>query len=172
MQGVAYVSGGGELAGAGYYAYGVYRITQWAPGSAAIMARGALAMRVFGGVGMIVMSTYNFTRNLESGNYGVLVGDAAGYVAGFGILAGSAPVTAIAGSVGVISYGSDWIEREVTGASGSRALGVGAGTAAGATVGAGAGAAIGVWFFGVGAAPGAIVGGLVGGAVGFIGSYW
>lgn len=172
MQAIGYITGAGELAGAAQYTRGMYMLSQWTAGSGAAMSSGALAMRVFGGVGTILMSTYNLAQNLSTGNYGVTLGDTAGIVAGFGILAASGPVTVIAGGVALTNYGGDWIERQVTEATGSRAAGVGTATAAGAGVGAAIGAGVGVWFFGVGAAPGAAVGAVVGGAAAFIGSFW
>ncbi len=172
MQAVGYVSGAGELAGAAQYTRGLYMLSQWTAGSGAAMSSGALAMRTFGGVGTIIMSTYNLGQNLSTGNYGVTLGDTAGIVTGFGILAASGPVTLIAGGITLTNYGGDWIGRNVTAATGSRAVGVGTATAAGAGVGAAIGAGVGVWFFGVGAGPGAAVGAVVGGAAAFIGSFW
>ena len=172
MQAIAYISGAGELAGAARYIQGMYMLSQWSAGSGAAMSGGVLTMRVFGGIGTIIMSTYNLGMNIHNKNYGVTLGDASGIVAGFGILAASGPVAAIAGGITLTNYGGDWIERQITEAGGSRALGVGSATAAGAATGAAIGAAVGVWGFGVAAVPAAAVGAVIGGAAAFIGSYW
>jgi RHS repeat-associated protein len=166
-----YGAGAGEIAGALRYGQGLLMLGR-TPGSAAVMAQGATLGRFAGGAGMVVLSTYALVTDLQSGNYGVTFGDAAGIVAGGAVLAGAGAVAAIAGGVALANMGGNWVEGKVTGATGSRTAGVAAGTATGAGIGAAAGAAIGVWFFGVGAAPGALIGGAIGGVVGFVGAYW
>ncbi len=139
--------------------------------TSALMTFGRVGGRIGGGVGMIALSGYALYTDIENGNYGVTLGDAAGVVAGGAVLAGSAPVALIATGVGVANFTGNYVESKVTPSYG-RTAGVAAGTAAGAGVGAAAGAAIGVWFFGVGALPGAVVGGVIGGIAGFVGSFW
>lgn len=85
VRGVGYVSGGGEIVGGGIYGYGLYQLSQTTAGSATTMASGALTMRVFGGTGLIIMSSANLGEHLQSGEYGLTVGDGAGVVGGFGI---------------------------------------------------------------------------------------
>jgi RHS repeat-associated protein len=135
MRGVGYVSGGGEILGAAQYARGLYQLSQWAPGSAASMSSGALGMRVFGGVGLIIMSSYNLADHIQTGNYGLTVSDTAGYVGGFAILAGSTQVAVGAGGIAFANVAGDWAERQVTPQYG-RGAGIAAGTAAGLGVGA------------------------------------
>lgn len=166
-----YAAGAAEIAGAVRYAQGLVMLGR-VPGSAAVMAQGALVGRFAGGPGALVLSTYSFLTHLEQQNYGVLLGDAAGIVGGAAVIAGAGAVAAIAGGVAVTNIAGDWVESRVTSATGSRSAGIGAGTATGALAGAGIGAAIGVWFFGVGAPVGAVVGGAIGGLAGFIGAYW
>jgi hypothetical protein len=136
------------------------------------MSQGALIGRVAGGIGAIVLSSYALYTDLSNKNYGTVLGDGAGIVAGGAILAGAGIVAAIAGGVAVTNMAGDWVERKVTAATGSRTTGVLAGTATGAALGAGIGAAIGVWGFGVAAIPAAAVGAVIGGICGFIGSFW
>lgn len=92
----------------------------------------------------------------------------------------AAAAIAAPGAVGGIVLGSaaggylvgDAVEDWATEASGSRAMGVGAGTLAGAGTGAAVGAVIGSIVPGVGTAVGAGIGAVVGGIAGFIGSFW
>ena len=135
-----------------------------------VMGVGGGIARVAGGVAGLVLSTYALVKDFQNKNYGVMLGDAAGMVASGAVLAGSAPVAAIATGVAVSNMAGDWVESKVTPSLG-RGGGVAAGTLAGAATGAAIGAAIGVFFFGVGAPVGAAVGGLVGGVAGFIGAY-
>lgn len=89
--------------------------------------------------------------------------------------AAAAPTTAAVIAVGSAAAGyivGDIVEEKLTAATGSRAVGVGAGTLAGAAAGAAIGAAIGSLGFGIAAVPGAIIGGAVGALAGFIGAYW
>lgn len=167
---IGYGAGAGELGGAGLYGAGLVALAR-NPVSARLMGIGAGLGRFAGGVGMIAISGYSFVSNLEQGNYGVLIGDAAGVVAGGAVLAGAGVVAAIAGGVAITNVAGDWVESKVT-PQGGREAGVAAGTVAGAAAGAAIGAAIGVWGFGVAALPAAAVGGLIGGVVGFIGAYW
>ncbi len=163
-----------EGAGAAAYAYGRIAMGGGAAGNLAglrVMAAGGGIARFAGGTAGLVLSTYSLVDHLQSGNYGVTLGDAAGIVASGAVLAGSAPVAAIATGVGAANIAGDWVESKVTPEYG-RSAGVAAGTASGAAVGAAAGAAIGVIFFGVGAAPGAVIGGAIGAVAGFIGSFW
>ncbi|HET9053617.1 MAG TPA: RHS repeat-associated core domain-containing protein, partial [Cyclobacteriaceae bacterium] len=139
--------------------------------TSALMTFGRVGGRIGGGVGMIALSGYALYNDVQSGNYGVTLGDAAGVVGGAAVLAGSGPVAAIATGVAVSNFAGDYVERQVT-PSLVRPAGVAAGTAAGAAVGAAAGAAIGVFFFGAGAVPGALIGGAIGAIAGFIGSFW
>jgi hypothetical protein len=90
-------------------------------------------------------------------------------------LAAAAPAAAasvvVASAVGGFVVGSV-VSNAVTEATGSKAVGVGAGTLAGAGTGALIGAAIGSIVPGLGTAAGAIIGGAVGAIAGFIGSIW
>lgn len=139
--------------------------------SATATARGAsIVGRGLAGVG-IALSAYALYEDIRTENYGVTISDAAGIVSGAAVLAGSAPVAAIATGVMATNLAGDWVESAVTPEYG-RTAGVAAGTATGAAAGAAIGAAIGVVFFGVGAAPGALIGAAVGGVAGFIGAYW
>jgi hypothetical protein len=163
-----------ETVGGGMYVYGRVFMGGGAAGNGAglqMMARGSGVMRFAGGAAGIVLGGYGLVTNYQAGEYGRMLGDASSVVGGVALLAGAAPVAAIAGGVGVANFAGDWVESKVTPEIG-RTGGVAAGTAAGAGVGAVAGAAIGVWFFGVGAVPGAAVGAVVGGIAGFVGSYW
>ncbi|HEX4877785.1 MAG TPA: RHS repeat-associated core domain-containing protein, partial [Chitinophagaceae bacterium] len=169
-----YGLGGAEAVGVGTYAVG-----RWGLGGASGAARGLSVMRAgagiarfAGGGATVVLSTYALVNDIQNENYGVVLGDAAGIVAGGAMLAGSGPVAAVAGGIAITNAAGDWVESNVTEATGSRTAGVAAGTATGAALGAGIGAAVGVWFFGVGAAPGAAVGAVVGGIAGFVGSFW
>jgi len=168
---VGYGAGGAEIAGTLRYIQGLLMLGR-TPGSAAVMSQGAILGRVAGGVGAIVLSTYALITDLQSGNYGTVLGDGAGIVAGGAVLAGAGVVAAVAGGVAATNMVGDYVERKVTEATGSRTAGVAAGTAAGAALGAGIGAAIGVWGFGVAAIPAAAVGAVIGGICGFIGSFW
>lgn len=174
VRGAGYGLGGAEAAGAGAYATGRYILGGGSRGTQTglrVMSVGSRVARFAGGGAAIVMSTYSLINDIENENYGVVIGDVSGIVAGGAILAGSAPVAAIATGIGVSNVAGDWVESAVTPSMG-REAGVAAGTLAGAGAGAAIGAAVGVWFFGVGAGPGALVGGAVGGIAGFIGAYW
>jgi RHS repeat-associated protein len=163
-----------EGAGAAAYAIGRVAMGGGAAGNLAglrVMAAGGGVARYAGGAAGLILSTYSLVNHIQTGEYGVTLGDAAGIVGSGAVLAGSAPVAAIAGGVAVANIAGDWVESKVTPEYG-RTAGVAAGTATGAGVGAAAGAAIGAVFFGVGAAPGALIGGAIGAAAGFIGSFW
>jgi RHS repeat-associated protein len=163
-----------EGVGAGMYARGRFFMGGGAAGNASglqMMTRGSGVLRVAGGAAGIVLGGYGLVTNYEAGEYGRMLGDASSIVGGGALLAGAAPVAAIAGGVGATNLAGDWVESKVTPEYG-RTAGVGAGTVAGAATGAVIGAAIGVWFFGVGAPIGAGVGAVVGGVAGFIGAYW
>lgn len=173
VSGAAYTLGGAEAVGVGVYAVG-----RWGLGGSSATAQGLRVMgagagiaRFAGGGATIVLSTYSLVNDYQSGEYGVMLGDTSGIVAGGAMLAGSGPVAAVAGGVAVTNAAGDWVERQVTPSYG-RTAGVAAGTATGAAAGAVIGAAIGVWCFGVGAAPAAAVGAVIGGIAGFIGAYW
>jgi hypothetical protein len=176
-EGVRYTGyglGAAEAVGAGAYFTGRFAMGGGAAGNPAglsVMRFGGGLGRVAGGTAGIVLGGYALVTDYQSGNYGVMLGDAAGIVAGGAVLAGSAPVAAIATGVAVSNVAGDWVESAVTPHAG-REAGVAAGTLAGAGTGAVIGAAIGVWFFGVGAPVGAAVGGVIGGVAGFIGAYW
>lgn len=160
---------------------GMYAVGRWGMNGASGLARGASGLRVMGlgsglarytgGAATIVLSTYSLVTDYQAGEYGVMLGDTAGIVAGGAMLAGSGPVAAIAGGVALSNGVGNWVEQKVTPELG-RPAGVASGTLAGAAVGAAAGAAIGVIFFGVGAAPGAAIGAGVGALAGFIGAMW
>jgi hypothetical protein len=174
VRSVGYGSAGVEGVGAATYATGRVLMGGGAAGNLSglrVMSVGGGFARFAGGTAGVVLSTYALINDVQNENYGVTVGDAAGIVAGGAILAGSAPVAAIATGIGVSNLAGDWVEAKVT-LSYGRTAGVGAGTIAGAATGAAIGAAIGVWFFGAGAAPGALIGGAIGGIVGFVGAYW
>jgi hypothetical protein len=136
-----------------------------------VMRAGGAITRAAGGAAGIVLGAYGLYSDISSGNYGTTPGDVAAIVGGGAVLAGSAPVAAVALGVGLANTAGDVVERYVTPAYG-RTAGVAAGTASGAAVGAAAGAAIGAIFFGVGAAPGAVIGAAVGAVVGFVGAFW
>ncbi len=173
VSGTAYALGGAEALGVGAYAAGRWGMGGWRAASQGlrVMGAGAGVARFAGGGATIVLSTYALVNDYQSGEYGVMLGDTAGIVAGGAMLAGSVPVAAVAGGVAVTNAAGDWVERQVTPSYG-RTAGVGAGTATGAVAGAAIGAAIGVWCFGVGAVPAAAVGGVIGGIAGFVGAYW
>jgi RHS repeat-associated protein len=163
-----------EGAGALTYIFGRIFMGGGAAGSTAglrAMGLGGGLARFAGGLAAILLGTYSLINDIQRENYGTTPGDAASIVAGGAILAGSAPVAAIAAGVGAANIVGDWVESKVTPAYG-RTAGVAAGTLAGAGIGAAIGAGIGVWFFGVGAAPAAVVGGAIGAVVGFIGAFW
>jgi len=163
-----------EAGGVGMYAWGRVAQGGGVGGTARglqTMARASSVMRYAGGGAGLVVSTYSLVNNFQNENYGVMLGDGAGMVASGAVIAGSAPVAAIATGVALSNTAGDVVESYVTPEYG-RTTGVAAGTLAGAAVGAAAGAAIGVWFFGVGAAPAAAVGAAIGGVAGFIGAYW
>jgi RHS repeat-associated protein len=169
-----YGLGGTELVGAGTYTAGRWLMGGGAAGNAGglrVMGIGGGMMRFAGGTAGIVFGAYGLVNDVQHENYGVVLSDAANIVAGGAVLAGSAPVAAIATGVAVSNVAGDWVESKVTPSYG-RGAGVAAGTLAGAGTGALVGAAVGVWFFGVGAPVGAAVGGVIGGVAGFIGAYW
>jgi RHS repeat-associated protein len=167
---IGYTAGAGEIGGAATYGTGLTLLGRTAS-SARVMSIGAGIGRFTGGPGMVVLSTYSLVNNIQNENYGVVLGDSAGIVAGAGVIAGSGPVAAVAGGVAVTNMAGDWVESAVTPTYG-RGAGVASGTLAGAGAGAAIGAAVGVWFFGVGAGVGAAVGGVIGGIAGFIGAFW
>jgi RHS repeat-associated protein len=84
----------------------------------------------------------------------------------------AATATVVVASAAAGYVVGDVVEHAVTGATGSRAAGVGVGTLAGAGTGALIGAAVGSVVPVLGTGVGAVVGGVVGGVAGFIGSYW
>jgi len=174
VQATAYALGGAEGVGAGMYFTGRVIMGGGARGAQTglrVMSAGSGVARFAGGGAGIVLSSYALVTDIQNENYGVVLGDTAGIVAGGAILAGSAPVAAVATGIAVSNTAGDWVESAVTPHLG-REAGVGAGTLAGAATGAAIGAAVGVWFFGVGAGVGAAVGGIIGGIAGFIGAYW
>jgi len=128
--------------------------------------------QIFGGIGGI-LSAYSLYKDIGEKNYGVMLGDATGIVAGAYSAVGAAtnPVGLVAGGISLSNIAGDYLEKKITPSYG-RGVGVSSGTVAGVAIGATLGAAIGVGFFGIGAVPGAIIGGAIGGISAFIGSYW
>jgi RHS repeat-associated protein len=60
--------------------------------TSALMTFGRVGGRIGGGVGMIALSGYALSVDIQNGNYGATPTDAAGVVAGGAVLAGSTPV--------------------------------------------------------------------------------
>ena len=128
-------------------------------------------MRVGGGVGMIVTSTYSGYEHYQQGEYGVLLGDAAGTGLGYMMLTQSAstPIVAVTGTAMVANYAGDYVESRVT-----PEYGRGAGITAGTATGLGIGAVIGggLVAFGLVSNPVGWAILAVGGIAGFIGAVW
>jgi phage tail tape-measure protein len=142
--------------------------------SATAAARGAgIFGRFLGGVG-IGLSAYSLYDDLNTGNYGTVLGDTAGIVSGAFVVAGAAtnPIGLAATGISLANIGGDYVDRLVESHGGTRAEGVAAGTLTGAATGAAFGAAIGSIVPGIGTAVGAIAGAVIGGIAGFIGAYW
>jgi len=159
--GSAYMLGAADLGG-GYFG---------GSGATSLMRFGSGAVRVGGGVGMIVLSGYSGVVHYQQGEYGVVVGDAAGTGLGYMTLtqSGSGPLVAITTTAMLANYGGDYVESQVTPEYG-RAAGITAGTATGLGIGAVVGG--GLVAFGLVSNPvgwGILA---VGGIAGFIGAYW
>jgi RHS repeat-associated protein len=167
-----------RLAAAGGDMMEAYRLMAVGAGSG--RASATTAARVFGALGRglgaigLAGSAYALYNDIQTGNYGVVLGDAAGVVAGAFALAGAAanPIGLAAAGISLANIGGDFVGGLVEEKTGSRAAGVAAGTGTGLVTGAAFGAAIGSVVPVVGTAAGAVVGGIVGGIAGFIGSFW
>ncbi|GAA5225382.1 SpvB/TcaC N-terminal domain-containing protein [Membranihabitans marinus] len=159
--GSAYMLGAADLAG-GYFGVN---------GASRLMTFGSGAVRVGGGVGMIVLSGYSGVVHYQQGEYGVLVGDGAGVGLGTMILTNTAtgPAVALTGTALVANYAGDYVESRVTPKYG-RTAGVVSGTATGLGIGAAVGG--GLVAFGLVSNPvgwGILA---VGGVAGLIGALW
>ena len=135
------------------------------------MGTGSRFMRVGGGAGMMVTSVYSGVEHFQQGEYGVLVGDAAGTGLGYMMLTqtGSGPLIAVTGTALAANYAGDYVESRVTPEYG-RAAGITAGTATGLGIGAVVGG--GLVAFGLVSNPvgwGILA---VGGIAGLIGAIW
>ncbi|HWK59058.1 MAG TPA: SpvB/TcaC N-terminal domain-containing protein [Parapedobacter sp.] len=159
--GSAYLLGAADLGG-GYFG---------ATGASRLMSFGSGAVRVGGGVGMVVLSGYSAAVHFEQGEYGVLVGDAAGVGLGTMVLTNTAsgPAVALTGTAMVANYAGDYVESRVT-----PEYGRGAGIAAGTATGLGVGAVVGGGLVAFGLVSNPVGWGIlaVGGIAGLIGAIW
>jgi RHS repeat-associated core domain len=159
--GSAYLLGAADLGG-GYFG---------AMGASRLMSFGSGAVRAGGGVGMVVLSGYSAAVHFEQGEYGVLVGDAAGFGLGTMVLTNTAsgPAVAVTGTALVANYAGDYVESRVT-----PEYGRGAGIAAGTATGLGVGAVVGGGLVALGLVSNPVGWGIlaVGGIAGLIGAIW
>jgi RHS repeat-associated protein len=173
VRSVAYTTVGIETIGVGAYYYGRYGLNgvNGFSNGLRFMSVGSRFMRVGGGVGMIVTSTYSGYEHYQQGEYGVLLGDAAGTGLGYMMLTQSAstPIVAVTGTAMVANYAGDYVESRVT-----PEYGRGAGITAGTATGLGIGAVIGggLVAFGLVSNPVGWAILAVGGIAGFIGAVW
>ena len=163
-----------ETAGVAAYYYGRYGqngVNGFARGLNT-MATGSRLMRVGGGTGMIITSAYSGYQHFQQGEYGVLVGDAAGVGLGGMTLfpaASSTPAVAITGTAMAANYAGDYVESVVT-----PRYGRGAGIAAGTAAGLGIGAAVGGTLVALGLVSNPVGWAIlaVGGIAGLVGALW
>lgn len=170
---VAYTTVGVETIGVGTYFYGRW----WHNGANGfgnglrVMGTGSRLMRYGGGAGMIITSAYSGYEHIQQGEYGVVLGDAAGTGLGYMMLtqSGSVPLVAVTGTAMVANYAGDYVESRVT-----PEYGRPAGIAAGTGVGLGIGAAVGGGLVAFGLVSNPVGWGIlaVGGIAGFIGAVW
>ena len=159
--GSAYLLGAADLGG-GYFG---------ANGATRLMSFGSGAVRVGGGVGMIVLSGYSGVQHFQQGEYGLLVADSAGVGLGGMILTNTAsgPAVAVTGTAIIANYAGDYVESRVT-----PEYGRPAGITAGTGVGLGIGAFVGGGLVAFGLVSNPVGWGIlaVGGIAGFIGAVW
>lgn len=170
---VAYTTVGVEAMGMGTYYYGRWGLNGangFGNGLRA-MSTGSKLMRVGGGAGMMITSAYSGYEHIQQGEYGVVVGDAAGTGLGYMMLtqSGSGPLAAVTGTAMGANYAGDFVESVVT-----PEYGRGAGIAAGTATGLGIGAVVGGGLVAFGLASNPVGWGIlaVGGIAGFIGAIW
>jgi RHS repeat-associated protein len=174
VKGIGITAGATEFVGGSAYMLGVADLGGGyfgATGATKLMTFGSGAMRVGGGVGMIVLSGYSASVHYDQGEYGLMVGDGAGVGLGTMVLTGTAsgPAVALTGTAMVANVAGDYVEKQVTPEYG-RPAGIAAGTGAGLAVGGVV--AGGLVTFGLVSNPvgwGILV---VGGVAGLVGAIW
>ena len=166
-------TGGGvsSLSGSGATVSGVGSAVLGDGGVAGLDAVDLLRLvgRVGGGVsGVIVILG---VEHIEQGEYGVVLGDAAGTGLGYMMLtqSGSGPLVAVTGTAMGANYAGDYVESRVT-----PEYGRGAGIAAGTATGLGIGAVIGGGLVAFGLVSNPVGWGIlaVGGIAGLVGAIW
>lgn len=169
----AYGTVGVETVGLGTYTYGrvILGGGNGLEQGLRVMGTGSRLMRWGGGVGMMGTSIYSGVEHYQQGEYGVLVGDAAGTGLGYMMLtqSGSTPLVAVTGTAMASNYAGDYVESVVTPEYG-RAAGITAGTGTGLAIGG----AVGGTLVAVGLVSNPVGWGIlaVGGIAGFIGAVW